>query len=151
AIQDGKITRVGGARTVETDVRVVAATNRDLTAMIRAGQFREDLYFRLAVVPLAVPTLAERIEDVPALVEHFGRRLAARRGRRPKTFEPDALAELQSRRWPGNVRELQNAVERAVLMSSSETVRREDLPPDDPRLAKEAPGELLPGQTLADA
>jgi two-component system, NtrC family, nitrogen regulation response regulator NtrX len=151
AIQDGKITRVGGARTVETDVRVVAATNRDLTAMIRAGQFREDLYFRLAVVPLNVPTLAERIEDVPALVQHFAARLAARRGRRPKTFEPDALAELQSRRWPGNVRELQNAVERAVLMSASDTVRREDLPPDDPRLAKETPGELLPGQTLADA
>ncbi len=152
AIQDGRVTRVGGTRAIETDVRIVAATNRDLAAMIRAGQFREDLYFRLAVVPLRVPTLAERLEDVPALVAHFAARLASRRGRRPKTFAPDAVAELQRRRWPGNVRELQNVVERAVLMSASPVVRLEDLPPDDPRVAREAPpGELLPGQSLADA
>jgi two-component system nitrogen regulation response regulator NtrX len=152
AIQDGRVTRVGGARTIETDVRVVAATNRDLPSMIRNGQFREDLYFRLAVVPLEVPTLAQRPEDVPELVAHFARRLAVRRGRRPKTFAPEAVSELTRRTWPGNVRELQNVVERAVLMSASPVVRAEDLPPDDPRLARNgAAPEILPGQTLADA
>ena len=89
AIQDGKISRVGGARTIATDVRIVAATNRDLPKMIAAGTFREDLYFRLAVVPIRVPTLAERPEDVPALALHFARKLARRRGRRPATFTPE--------------------------------------------------------------
>ena len=95
AIQDGKITRVGGTKTVATDVRIVAATNRDLPAMIRAGAFREDLYFRLAVVPLVVPPLAERPEDVPLLVTHFAESVARRRGRRAKTFEPAALGRAR--------------------------------------------------------
>src|SRR5207247_236358 len=89
------------------------------------------LYFRLAVVPLRVPTLAERTEDIPALVAHFAARLARKRGRRPKSFAEDAVAELQRRSWPGNVRELKNVVERAVLMSASPVVRLEDLPTHD--------------------
>jgi two-component system, NtrC family, nitrogen regulation response regulator NtrX len=152
AIQDGRVTRVGGTRTVETDVRIVAATNRDLPAMIRNGQFREDLYFRLAVVPMHVPRLEDRREDIPALVAHFAERLAARRGRRPKSFQPDAVAELTRRSWPGNVRELQNVVERAVLMSTSMVVGVEDLPADDVRISRATPAaDILPGQTLADA
>jgi two-component system, NtrC family, nitrogen regulation response regulator NtrX len=131
AIQDGKITRVGGTKTIATDVRIVAATNRDLPAMIRAGTFREDLYFRLAVVPLHVPPLAERPEDIPLLVTHFAEAVAKRRGRRPKTFEPAALESLARRRWPGNVRELQNLVERVLLMTPGPTVRAADLPPED--------------------
>ena len=131
AIQDGKITRVGGAKTVATDVRIVAATNRDLPAMIRAGAFREDLFFRLAVVPLVVPPLAERPEDVPLLVSHFAESVAKKRGRRAKTFEPAALDALATRRWPGNVRELQNLVERVLLMSPGPSVRLADLPREE--------------------
>jgi two-component system nitrogen regulation response regulator NtrX len=154
AIQDGKISRVGGTRTIATDVRIVAATNRDLPKMIAAGSFREDLYFRLAVVPIRVPTLAERPEDVPVLAAHFAGKLARRRGRRPPEFSPDALEELKRRPWPGNVRELQNVVERALLLADGAVIRAEDLPGDVLRLprAGEAPEpDLLPGQTLADA
>jgi len=154
AIQDGKISRVGGTRTVETDVRIVAATNRDLPKMIASGTFREDLYFRLAVVPIRVPTLAERPEDIPALVAHFAGKLARRRGRRPPTFSPEALEELKRRPWPGNVRELQNVVERALLLADGGTVGPGDLPGDVLRLPRAEAGEgdgLLPGQTLADA
>jgi two-component system nitrogen regulation response regulator NtrX len=131
AIQDGKITRVGGTRTIATDVRIVAATNRDLPAMIRAGTFREDLYFRLAVVPLHVPSLAERPEDVPLLVTHFAAFVAKMRGRRAKTFEPAALEALAKRRWPGNVREIRNLVERVLLMTPGAAVRAADLPPEE--------------------
>ena len=131
AIQDGKITRVGGTKTVTTDVRIVAATNRDLPAMIRGGAFREDLFFRLAVVPLVVPPLAERPEDVPLLVTHFAESVARKRGRRAKSFEPAALAALARRRWPGNVRELQNLVERVLLMTAGPAVRLQDLPPEE--------------------
>jgi two-component system nitrogen regulation response regulator NtrX len=154
AIQDGKISRVGGAKTIATDVRIVAATNRDLPKMIAAGTFREDLYFRLAVVPVRVPTLAERPEDVPLLVAHFAGKLARRRGRRPPEFTPEALEELKRRPWPGNVRELQNVVERALLLAEGAVVRPEDLPGDVLRIARAGAGpepDLLPGQTLADA
>ena len=136
AIQDGKISRVGGTRTIATDVRIVAATNRDLPKMIAAGSFREDLYFRLAVVPIRVPTLAERPEDVPVLAAHFAGKLARRRGRRPPTFSPEALEELKRRPWPGNVRELQNVVERALLLADGAVIGPEDLPGDVLRLPR---------------
>ena len=154
AIQDGKISRVGATRTIETDVRIVAATNRDLPKMIAAGTFREDLYFRLAVVPIRVPTLAERPEDIPALVAHFAGKLARRRGRRPPTFSAEALEELKRRPWPGNVRELQNVVERALLLTDGAVVGADDLPGDVlrlPRTGGDAGGGLMRGQTLADA
>jgi two-component system nitrogen regulation response regulator NtrX len=157
AIQDGRITRVGGTRTIGTDVRIVAATNRDLPTMIRNGAFREDLYFRLAVVPLRVPSLAERPEDIPILVRHFVERLARSRGRRPIPFEPEALQRLARRRWPGNVRELQNVVERVVLMTPGPLVRAEDIPLDDVSFrasfgtVASPGGELLPSQSLAEA
>ncbi|MBL8114384.1 MAG: sigma-54-dependent Fis family transcriptional regulator, partial [Acidobacteria bacterium] len=156
AIQDGRITRVGGARPIATDVRILAATNRDLSERIRTGAFREDLYFRLAVVPLRVPTLEERPEDVPALVRHFARLVARRGGRRPKEFSGEALASLAGRAWPGNVRELANLVERIVLLSPGETVTQADVPdaasfgaaPTGPAVPS---GEIAPGQTLAEA
>ena len=153
AIQDGRITPVGGTKTIATDVRILAATNRDLPAMIRAGTFREDLYFRLAVLPLRVPPLSERTEDVPALVTHFAEQLARRRGRRPKTFTPAALEALSRRRWRGNVRELQNLVERVVLMTPAPAVDLADLPPEDEGFlpAGSDGSDLRPGQTLADA
>ena len=155
AIQDGRITRVGGAKAFATDVRIVAATNRDLPAMIRAGTFREDLFFRLAVVPLVVPPLSERPEDVPLLVTHFAESLALRRGRRAKTFEPGALEALARRRWPGNVRELQNLVERVLLMSPGPVVRTADLPPEDrpatARASHSSSDEFVSYASLADA
>ena len=153
AIQDGKITRVGGAKTIATDVRIVAATNRDLPSMIAAGTFREDLYFRLAVVPIRVPTLAERVEDIPVLARHFAERVARERGRRPKSFQPAALEELSRRTWRGNVRELENVIERVHLMADGPVIRAEDLPPDGALRTGtvEPPLELLPGQTLAEA
>jgi two-component system nitrogen regulation response regulator NtrX len=156
AIQDGRITRVGGAKAFATDVRIIAATNRDLPAMIRAGTFREDLYFRLAVVPLVVPPLSERPEDVPLLVTHFAESLARRRGRRTKAFEPEALEVLAKRRWPGNVRELQNLVERVLLMSPGPVVRTADLPPEDRPASARAPShassdESVSYASLADA
>ena len=154
AIQDGKISRVGATRTIETDVRIVAATNRDLPKMIAAGTFREDLYFRLAVVPIRVPTLAERTEDIPVLVAHFAGKLARRRGRRPPTFSPEALEELKRRPWPGNVRELQNVVERALLLADGAVIGPDDLPGDVlrlPRAGSDGSDGLPPGQTLADA
>src|SRR5450759_4938977 len=155
AIQDGRITRVGGTKTLATDVRIVAATNRDLPAMIRAGTFREDLYFRLAVVPLRVPPLSERPEDIPLLVAHFAQSLARRRGRRTKAFEPEAVEVLAKRRWPGNVRELQNLVERVLLMSSGPVVRAADLPPEDgsaSRTASHTGSDEIPAHaTLAEA
>jgi two-component system nitrogen regulation response regulator NtrX len=155
AIQDGKITPVGSTKTIETDVRILAATNRDLPDMIRSGTFREDLYFRLAVLPLRVPPLSERPEDIPALVTHFAAQLARQRGRRPKTFTPSALEALAARRWRGNVRELQNLVERAVLMTSGPVVDAGELPPEDDGLPRrEGPGHaapLRPGQSLAEA
>ncbi len=159
AIQDGRITRVGGAKTIVTDVRIIAATNRDLPAMIRRGEFREDLYFRLAVVPLRVPTLAERTEDIPLLARHFAARLAARRGRRPATFSDDALQALARRAWRGNVRELQNAVERAILMTDGHTIEALDLGLPTSGLGAEdavdatglSAAFLSAGQTLAEA
>ncbi len=155
AIQDGRITRVGGTKTVATDVRIVAATNRDLPAMIRAGTFREDLYFRLAVVPLVVPPLAERPEDIPALVAHFAAAVAKKRGRRAKRFEPEALLALARRRWPGNVRELQNLVERVLLMTPGDVVSVADLPREDgaprPVSGVHARDEVSGAHTLAEA
>ena len=155
AIQDGKITRVGGAKTIATDVRIVAATNRDLPAMIRAGTFREDLYFRLAVVPLRVPPLVERPEDIPILVTHFAERVAQKRGRRAKTFAPAALEALARRRWPGNVRELENLVERVLLMTAGPVVGPANLPPEDgtarPASGTHAVEDVSGALSLADA
>lgn len=120
--------RVGGTEKVSVDVRVVAATNRDLAAEAKAGRFREDLFHRLAVVTLSMPPLRERREDLPALASHFLARHAERQGRRFQGFSPAALARLVAHDWPGNVRELSNVVERAVVLADGDLVRLEDLP-----------------------
>jgi two-component system nitrogen regulation response regulator NtrX len=151
AIQDGRISRVGSGKTITTDVRILAATNRDLASMIRAGTFREDLYFRLAVVPLRVPPLSERLEDIPALVSHLAAAISRRRGRRAPPFSPEALASLARRPYPGNVRELSNLVERALLFASGPLVAESDV--SFPRDAASGDGgpPILPEQTLAEA
>jgi two-component system, NtrC family, nitrogen regulation response regulator NtrX len=107
---------------------VLAATNKDLTAEIRAARFREDLYFRLNVIPIFVPPLRDRAEDIPRLAEHFMAELAREYGRRPKKLDPSAAAALQMYRWPGNVRELRNVIERMMIMVPGDTITAADLP-----------------------
>ncbi len=127
-LQDRRFRRVGGTVELESDVRLVAATNRDLTASIAAGEFREDLYYRLNVVTLHVPPLRNRVEDIPLLAFHFLRRFAQEMGRPIHGIDPEALRILQNHDWPGNVRELQNVIERGVLFCSGDTLLAEHLP-----------------------
>ena len=126
-LQEQVVQAVGGSAQIRVDTRVLAATNKDLTAEIRAGTFREDLHFRLNVLPIFVPSLRERVEDVPLLADHFMAMLAREYGRRPKTFDADAIAALQRYRWPGNVRELRNLVERLMIMVPGDRVSSRDL------------------------
>jgi two-component system, NtrC family, nitrogen regulation response regulator NtrX len=126
-LQEQVMEAVGGSNRIRVDARVLAATNKDLPTEIRGGRFREDLYFRLNVVPIFVPPLRERVEDVPLLAEHFMAMLAREYGRRPKTFEPDAIRALQRYLWPGNVRELRNVVERLMIMVPGDRVSSRDL------------------------
>jgi len=126
-LQSGEVEPVGAERTVRVDVRVIAATHRDLEAEIAAGRFREDLYFRLNVIPIRTPPLRERLEDVPTLVDYFLRRYAQANNYRLKTFAPEALAFLQGLPWKGNVRELKNLVERLLILSPGDTITRQDL------------------------
>jgi DNA-binding NtrC family response regulator len=117
AIQEQEFERVGGQSTVRVDVRIVATTNRDLRAEVEAGRFRQDLYFRLNVVPIRTPPLRERLEDLELLVPHFVAKSASRLGVRPPELRPGVIEALSRRPWPGNVRELENVVERAVILS----------------------------------
>ena len=139
ALQTGEITRVGSEKSFTVDVRVVAATNKDLEAEVKEGTFREDLFFRLAVVPLRSPPLRERLDDVPVLAERFLLLAARENGLRPKLVDPEVLTRLAQYRWPGNVRELRNVCERMVIMSG-DRLRVEDVPEViGPRAAAPAP------------
>ena len=126
-LQEGEVERLGSARTIKVDVRVIAATNKDLEEEIEKGTFREDLYFRLSVIPIRVPPLRERREDIPALVRHFADLFSRDNNRRPQRFTPAALEYLQRARWKGNIRELQNTVERLIIMTPAEVVDVDDL------------------------
>jgi two-component system nitrogen regulation response regulator NtrX len=128
-LQDGEVEPVGAAKSFIVDVRVIAATNKDLREEIRAGRFREDLYFRLNVVPIEVPALRERREDIDALVAWFAESFCRENNYRVKTFAPDALEAMRELPWRGNVRELRNAVERLVIMTAADTIRAADIPP----------------------
>jgi len=118
-LQEGQVERLGNPRTVEVDVRVVAATNRDLAEEVRAGRFRRDLYYRLNVFPITLPSLAQRREDVPALVRHLVDRLGRSLRRRVTTIPDEVMAALQEHEWPGNVRELENVLQRAIILSKN--------------------------------
>jgi DNA-binding NtrC family response regulator len=126
ALQESKITRVGDSKEIKVDVRVLAATNKDLRKEIELGRFREDLYHRLAVIVVKVPSLNERREDIPLLIEHFNRRIADDYGHPAKIFTPEAIKALQDYNWSGNIRELANVVERLFILCDS-TVREEDV------------------------
>ena len=126
-LQEQEVERLGSARTIKVDVRVIAATNKHLDGAIARGEFREDLYFRLNVIPIVVPPLRERREDIPQLVYHFARQFSEQHNVRPRRFDPRAMEVLQRYRWRGNIRELQNAVERLIIMAPADVIRVEDL------------------------
>ena len=128
AVQEGEIERVGGSRPIPTDFRLIAATNVDLEKAVKEGRFREDLYYRLNVIPVRMPPLRERLDDVPALVDCFVKRYTARFRRNVAGVAPDAMKLLQSHWWPGNIRELENLVERVVAITDKEWITDEDLP-----------------------
>jgi NtrC-family two-component system response regulator AlgB len=136
-LEEHRFERVGASETIEVDLRMVAATNRDLEADVHEGRFREDLFFRLNVVAITLPPLRERAADLPALVQHILGGLAVRHRRGPFRLAPEALRVLAAYRWPGNVRELVNTLERAVVLSRGDTIGTEDLP--DRLLAPVAP------------
>jgi two-component system response regulator HydG len=130
ALQEHEIVPVGSETPVRVDVRVLAATHRDLPELVRQGRFREDLYYRLNVVTLTLPPLRARPQDIPLLIDHFLRELAARHGRGPVAVDPEAQRRLLSYDWPGNIRELQNVLERAMLLAEQDVIGPEHLPPD---------------------
>jgi two-component system response regulator AtoC len=146
ALQEKEIRRVGDNAPSKVDVRVIAATHRDLKAEVQAGRFREDLYYRLHVFPIRLPPLRERLEDVPLLAAHFLEKHARAMRRELDGFEPEALRALTSYAWPGNVRELENAVERAVAVCTGPAVRERDLPAE---LSQAPAAGHLPGAVLA--
>ncbi|MDY0351215.1 MAG: sigma-54 dependent transcriptional regulator [Desulfobulbaceae bacterium] len=142
AIQEREIQRVGSDAPIKVDVRIIAATNRELLEDVRTGRFREDLYYRLNVINLRVPSLRERQEDIPLLAQHFLHRFADRNRKTLKGFTPGAMDLLVRYAWPGNVRELENAVERAVIMSLGDYVAERELPPAVAAHDNEAGGEI---------
>jgi two-component system, NtrC family, nitrogen regulation response regulator NtrX len=126
-LQEGEVERLGSSRTIKVDVRVIAATNKDLEEEIAEGRFRDDLYFRLSVIPMSVPPLRERLEDIPALVQHFAGQFSRDNNRKPARFSAGALAVLGQARWRGNVRELRNVVERLLIMSDRDLIEADDV------------------------
>jgi len=148
-LQDHTLQRVGGGKDITVDVRVVAATNRDLEADVRDGRFREDLYFRLNVVTIALPPLRDREGDVPLLVDHFLRQHAPADSK-PKKMSPSAMRAVMAYDWPGNVRELENAIERAVVLSRGETIFPEHLPAKVQAVAGGEDDVGPPGKTIRE-
>ena len=128
AIQEGEIDPVGSRKPVKVSIRLVSATNRNMIEMVKAGQFREDLYYRLNVFPVMVPPLRDRKDDIPALAEHFITRFAAEEGRKVRGIDPRALTMLQAYAWPGNVRQLENTVFRAIVLCDGDTLLVQDFP-----------------------
>jgi two-component system, NtrC family, nitrogen regulation response regulator NtrX len=126
-LQEGEVERLGSSKTIKVDVRVIAATNKDLEDEIAEGRFREDLYFRLSVIPISVPPLRERLDDIPALIQHFVAQFSRENNRRPARFSPAAIDALKHARWRGNIRELRNAIERLLIMGDRDQIDVEDV------------------------
>jgi DNA-binding NtrC family response regulator len=149
-LQERSFERVGGNETLKVDVRIIAATNRDLQAEIRNGRFREDLFYRLNVVAVELPPLRERRGDIPVLASFFLRRYASENGKSIETFSDDALTALLEYQWPGNVRELENVVERAVVLCETPSIERRHLPPSVVPAEDRGGPPPIPGSTIAD-
>ena len=151
-LQEGEIERLGGTSTVKVDSRVVAATNRDLSAAVQAGKFREDLYYRLNVIQVVLPPLRERVEDIPLLADYFVARYAAKNSKQFSGITPGAMEALEAYAWPGNVRELENAIERAVVLSPGSEIDIDALPQPLLHAARGPRGPIPPaleGRTLS--
>jgi len=144
AIQEREIRRVGDTRDVKVDVRVIAASNREVAKAVQTGMLREDLFYRLNVIPIHLPPLRERREDIPLLVAHFVKKVSAELGKSVRGVTPDALAILEGYHWPGNIRELENVIERALVLGSGAMLDADALPPDlnRPRDVKDVPVEI---------
>ena len=149
-LQEREFERVGGNETVKVDVRVLTATNRDLRRMVKDGEFREDLYYRLNVVSIDVPALRDRPTDVPLLAMHFLRKYASENDKAVAGFTAEALGVLTRYSWPGNVRELENALERAVIVCRADVIRPEDLSLTAAVTTRRESGPAIPGSTLAE-
>jgi DNA-binding NtrC family response regulator len=157
ALQEREVERVGGSRTIKIDVRVIAATNRDLKKAVEEGAFREDLYYRLNVVPITLPDLKDRPEDIPLLANHFVQKFGQESNSGIREISKEAMAILISHTWPGNVRELENVIERAATLGRGPAVQPNDLPPHlaggtnplERALAKEATLEDLEKDYIA--
>lgn len=150
AIQEGEIERIGGRSPIKVNVRIIATTNRDLKEMVKNGQFREDLYYRLNVIPLEIPPLRQRLKDIELLARHFIGVSSLVNGKNVKDISEAALRKLKSANWPGNIRELENTIERAVLLAKEETIREDDLS----SLSQDSQTpvyDLAPGMTVSDA
>ncbi|MGH6666159.1 MAG: sigma-54-dependent transcriptional regulator [Pseudolabrys sp.] len=139
ALQEGEVEPVGGRKSVKVDVRIISATNRDLIADVKAGRFREDLFYRLHVFPISVPPLRQRAEDIPELARHFLARFAAEEGKHLRAIDAEAMALLMAHRWPGNVRQLENAVFRAVVLADGEHIGAHEFPQISAHVSAEAP------------
>jgi Nif-specific regulatory protein len=148
-LQERQMERVGGTQPIKLDIRLIAATNRNLEEEARAGRFRQDLYYRLNVVTLKTPPLRERQSDIPALAAHFASKFGAQCGRRIGGISPEAEAYLMHYDWPGNIRELENALERAVVLGSSDIIQLEDLPESIREIAR--PADVVRAPALQDA
>ncbi len=141
-LQEQRVEPVGGSDSVAVDVRVIAATNKNLPAEIRAGRFREDLFFRLNVIPFIVPALRDRRDDIPLLARHFVSQISAEYGKKEKAITAEALAALRLLPWPGNVRELRNTIERLIIMAPGEVITADQLPDSPLRAPAAAPGTV---------
>jgi two-component system nitrogen regulation response regulator NtrX len=152
ALETGVVTRVGGSKPIEVDVRVIAATNKELAHEIEEGRFREDLFYRLNVVPIEVPPLRERREDIPMLILHFAELMAAHDGVTPRRFDEGAVERMMDLSWPGNVRELRNTVERLTILAAGDVVRSKDVDmlASGSSSPSAAGAELLAAETFSD-
>jgi DNA-binding NtrC family response regulator len=149
AIQEHEFERVGGLKTLRVNVRLITATNKDLQRCVSEGTFREDLFYRLNVVAIRLPSLRERVDDIPLLAAHFVERFNERLGRRIDGFDPEALQALRRHHWPGNVRELENLAERCVLFADGPRIALADLPPEVRGAAGTAAAERDEGDPMA--
>ncbi|WP_029910064.1 sigma-54-dependent transcriptional regulator [Pelobacter seleniigenes] len=152
-LQEGEFERLGGSTTIKVDVRLLAATHKDLEQMVAAGSFRQDLFFRLSVVPLHLPPLRERTMDIPALAEHFLHRYSHKNRKDIRSIQADAMEALLAYQWPGNIRELENAIERAVILCLEEKIALQHLPQQVRQAfaeTTERPFAIRPGLTLKD-
>jgi formate hydrogenlyase transcriptional activator len=148
ALQEREFERLGSTRTIAVDIRLIAATNQNLEEMVKAGQFRSDLYYRLKVFPITIPPLHDRPEDIPLLAEHFVRKHAKRMGKRIEIIPPETMEAMKRWHWPGNVRELENFIERAVILSQGRVLKA---PTREIRTARSTEPDPAAPATLEDA